>query len=96
MAPSLIFALFALTVAADVLWVKPDDQAPATASAEAAERGEEEQAADQHCRHSGSRGNENKGTERTVTAALFSCRVYNFPCSTALGNYKEIIYREAN
>lgn len=91
MAPSLIFALFALTAVAAVLWVKPDDQAPATASAEAAERGEEEQAADQHCRHSGSRGNENKGTERTVTAALFSCRVYNFPCSTALGNYEGVI-----
>lgn len=42
--------------------VKPGDQAPATASAEAAERGEEEQAAGQHCCNSGSRGNESKGT----------------------------------
>lgn len=47
---------------AAALWVKAGDQAPATTSAEAAERGEEEQAADQHCCNSGSRGNESKGT----------------------------------
>lgn len=49
-----------------MLWVKAGDQAPVTTSAEAAERGEEEQAADQHCCNSGSGGNESKGTAHTV------------------------------
>lgn len=69
LSPSLIFCFFFFTLtvaAAPGLWVKPGDQAPTTASAEATERGEEEQTADQHCRYSGSRGNENKGTERTI------------------------------
>lgn len=44
---------FHLTASA-VFWVRTGDQAPATASAEAAERGEEEQTAAQRCRHSGS------------------------------------------
>lgn len=79
--------------------VESGDQAPATASAEAAERGEEEeQATAQHRRHSGSRGNENKGAGHTVTAALFTRTPHDFPCSTgtALGNYKRIIHGEAN
>lgn len=63
--------------------VKPGDEAPATASAEAAEGGEEEQGADQHRRHSGSRGNENKGSG---THCDFS------PRST---NYKGIIHMES-
>lgn len=49
-----------------MLWVKAGDQAPVTTSAEAAERGEEEQAAAQHCCNSGSGGNESKGTAHTV------------------------------
>lgn len=71
--------LCSFTLPTAVLWVKPGDQAPATAPAEAAERGEEEQAADQHCCNSGSGGNESTGTAQSVqqqmALALFSCQV---------------------
>lgn len=49
------------------------DQAPAAASTEATERREEEQTPDQHRGHSGSGGNEIKGTEQTAAAARLSC-----------------------
>lgn len=79
-----------LPVAADVAVprVKPGDQAPATASAEAAEGGEEEQGAGQHRRHSGSRGNENKGS-----GTHCGSRVGRFPPRST--NYKGIIHTES-
>lgn len=89
---------FTRSAAADS--VKPGDQAPATASAEAAKRGEEEQAADQHCCNSGSRGNESKGTAHTALLQtiprLFSCRAWSLPCSgaAALQNNKSKSMRE--
>lgn len=80
----LLYSLLLLfpSLAADVAVprVKPGDQAPATASAEAAKGGEEEQGTDQHCRHSGSRGNENKGsgTQCDSRGGRFSPRSTNY------------------
>lgn len=50
------------------------DEAPAAASAEAAERGAEEQSPGQHRRHSGSGGNQIEGTQQTAAAARPSAR----------------------
>lgn len=85
-----LFLLFPPAATADVAVqrVKPGDQAPATASTQAAEGGEEEQGADQHRRYSGSRGNENKGSGTHCDSQVGRF----FPRSK---NYKGIIYMES-
>lgn len=86
------FCCFALAAAAAAaLWVRPGDQAPATTSSEATERGEE--ATGHHCFHSGSRGNENKGT---VCTDFMQRTQLTRSTVTALGNYRGIVWGEAN
>lgn len=90
--PSQSFCCFAPSIVP--FWGRPDDEAPAAAPTEAAERGEEEQTSDQHRRYSRSGGNEIKGMEQPAAASRRSRTAP--PASTALGRYSFVFFHLFN